>query len=199
MKVLVMCPMKLEKSLIKEAFSTLSKKVPLNADFKVVECGIGKVSAATETFNQLISATYTAVFLIGYAGATPNYQIGDLVIPEFAQYSDVKLPPGLIVTPLQQKYPLQGSEGVILTSDSFIDEYIYSTLSLPSESCLFDMEATAVAQTCVEFNIVPCVVKMVSDIPTIPSPEPFEQAITKAPLNDFMPIANYINMVVKTL
>lgn len=198
--ILVLCPMELEKQYFKQALQKFSQRVHLNANFKVVCCGVGKVASATECTNFLSTNSYDFVALIGFAGATSNYQLGELVMPEFAKYSDVVLPESVPVPDLTKKYSLLGDDSIIFTADSFVNESRALQIRLEQNNglpCLFDMESAAVAQACQEFSITPLVLKLVSDLPEEPQDLSFDELVKLPILSDFTPFVSYLNMLAK--
>lgn len=192
--------MELEKQYFKQALQKFSQRVSLNAKFKVVCCGIGKVASATECTNFLATGSYDFVALIGFAGATSNYNIGELVIPSTAQYSDVHLPESVPVPDLTKQYPLLGDDAPIFTADSFVTESQALQIRIEKNGgmpCLFDMESAAVAQACQEFSITPLVIKLISDLPEEPQDLSFDELVKLPQLSDFTPIVSYLNMLAK--
>lgn len=140
----------------------------LKNQYKVVNCGVGKVNAAYNAALEIFqeSCAYDLVVVIGYAAASPYYKQGDFVMPSTARYHDAKVPEGL-VDELTKEYELEGfDECTILTGDTFVDKALADELTAKyGLTVLFDMEATAVAQVCDEANISLLVYKFISDIP----------------------------------
>lgn len=157
-------------------------------DNEVIICqsGIGKVNAAIAT--TIIAQQHPDLIInTGSAGAvSPERQIGDVVIGEEAVYHDVDATafgyeigqvPGMpFAYPSSSKYlPLLkeklqefGSHvvvGQVLTSDSFIssaDAITAIRKNFPTAQCT-EMEGTAIAQVCYQFEIPVLVVRAISD------------------------------------
>lgn len=163
MKILVLCPML-------EEYRNFKRSMPskTNNEYKVVCCGVGKAAAAASTALELVNSNYNLVAVIGYA-AGYGFSLGDVILPDRARYHDVIVPEEL-VPELTKEYSLEGADPYpILTGDSFItkDNYAQLLSLYPRSRVLFDMEATAIAQTVEEYspdtNLM--VLKMVSDLP----------------------------------
>lgn len=202
MNILVLCPMHVEKKNFEDALSSYIKSQggKINNTYKVVEVGVGKVEAASNAtleVNGYLSKEYDLVALIGYAGATLNYELGSLVVPSQARYSDAKVPqdlPGL--EHLTKFYDLEGYDNcTILTSDSFVTKDNFAQVitynSNDSQGALFDMESAAVAQV-LQSSVNPTplmVLKMVSDHPT--------DTYNSTPFNEFVAThSNFQSMVI---
>lgn len=197
MKILVCCPMKEEKDNFVSSFKRFTKS---NGSFphevKVITTGIGKVNAAVEVTNMMLSLEFDLICVVGYAAATSNFHIGELVIPNRARYSDANLPPEVSVECLQKEYELSGFDDcVIFTSDSFIDKNRATDIlsKFNTSSALFDMESAAVCQSVDDYDVDVMVLKIVSDIPQEESTTTFNENVKI--YNDFMPIVSYISML----
>ena len=143
-------------------------------------CGIGKVASAVETLNLILSYDLDMVVVVGFAAGTSNFELGEVVIPQQARYSDVHIPEEIhhLVVPLIKTYSLQGEDDVtILTADSFITKEMLSIVE--GGQYLFDMESAAVSQVCDDSEIPVLVVKVVSDRPEIDSVTTFEESCQK--------------------
>jgi nucleoside phosphorylase len=145
-----------------EEFLLMSKVLPSKC--KLVEIGVGKAAAAASTALET-QVPYKQVFLIGFCGS-PYLPLGTISIPSQTFYHDSYVPVEL-QTELTQKYDLPGSDGPILTADSFVTPELCSRLvSAYSKDIFYDMEAAAVAQICAWTNSPLSVIKMVSDNPS---------------------------------
>lgn len=164
MNILVLCPMLREYEYFMNA---LQSRHVLNHHYKVVNCGVGKVNAGYNAALEIANSDYDLVTVIGYSAASQMYNQGDFIMPAYARYHDVDVPPTL-VPELEEVYTLEGNDDcTILTGDSFI--YKNNALSLIDKFgkfVLFDMESTAIAQVCSDFNVHLLVMKLISDIPT---------------------------------
>lgn len=193
MKVLVVCPMKGEYNNFVDAL----KNTPHQNDYKVICCGVGKVNAAASVALELYTDyknNIDLVAVVGYAAASPNFTIGDIVIPDGCRYHDVNLPDPSFVPELTKVYPLQGEDEVtILTGDSFVDEVMLNKL-ISTYGCniLCDMECTAVSQVCYDLEIPVIALKLVSDIPGEEGSD-FNSFVETH--TDFTPFVNYIEFL----
>lgn len=165
MEILVLCPMSREYNSFEVALDNYRK--PLKNHYKTVYCGVGKVNAGYTAALEISGGNYDLVVVVGYAAASHLYNQGDFVMPSGARYHDADVPEGL-VPELTDLYDLQGNDDcVILTGDSFIHkDSALKIMEKFGKKVLFDMEATAVAQVCCDFDIPLLVMKFVSDIPT---------------------------------
>lgn len=162
----IIAPMEQELKNFKTALAEVTKNP--NIKYYAAQSGVGKVAAANEAYNLILSFDLDLMVVIGYAAGTKDFQLGQLVVPSGAQYADVKVPSELhhLVPHLVKEYELVGDDDVkVLTSDSFITKDLIQGDS--TESFLFDMESAAVTQTCEEFGIPVLVTKIISDRPQI--------------------------------
>jgi adenosylhomocysteine nucleosidase len=143
-------------------------------DVHVVMTGIGKVNAAIALERMCATYPVESVHNIGFAGGTPPYRTGDVVIVKDARYHDFDLSvfgyakgqvPGF--PDIYQSDPDLAKEartrltkagtGTLLTGDSFMTE-------TPGGAHLADMEGAAIAQTAHRHGIPLLMVKIVSDV-----------------------------------
>lgn len=187
MKILVICPMKQEHNLFKKALASFGFKKHY---YKVVEVGIGKVAAASETAVQLCS-DYDLVAVIGFAAATKDCKQGDFMIPSVARYSDCHAPEGLVPS-YDKEYELQGcDESKILTADMFADaSWVKYNKKKFGSPLVFDMESTAVAQVCEDFEVPCLVMKLISDIPETQNEQDFDEFVNTH--QDFTQFVEYL-------
>jgi adenosylhomocysteine nucleosidase len=163
MKILVLAPMKLECNNFKNAI----KQIDTQNEYKVVECGIGKVNAASIVTLEILNTEYDLVAVIGYAAASGKFELGDVVIPNKTCYHDTRIDEG-IADELLMMHDLSGPEEVtILTGDCFVNKDLSESLQERfGDSVIFDMETCAIAQICSDYSIPVMAIKLISDIPT---------------------------------
>lgn len=163
MKILILAPLHVEYLNFKKS---LESRKDLSNNYKVVECGVGKANAAATTATEISGKDYDLVVLIGYAAASNNFSVGDLVIPTNTKYHDTKIIEG-IADELLATYQLEGSdESTILTGDCFVDKELAEKLvKIHGEGIIFDMETAAVAQICADQDLEVLTIKFISDIP----------------------------------
>ena len=134
----------------------------------IAKSGIGKVNASAILTFILNKFSIDLIINIGFAGAIGNYEAGEVVLINSAQYFDVDNTVwGYNIGQIPQmpsKYENTISIGLfkketLYTSDSFIS-------SAPSSivSAIFDMEGCALLQTGYLFNRKILMIKIISDI-----------------------------------
>ena len=139
MKILVLAPMDIEKELFLAALQQFSD---LKHQYQVVECGIGKVNAASVSAVELYKEKFDMVALVGFSAASEKFPQGTVLFPQQVQYADINAPQGLLN--YHKVYPLLGKDPVrCLSSDSFVTKR-----SEEQTDCIFDMEGAAVAHVC---------------------------------------------------
>ena len=154
MKILVLAPMDIEKELFLAALQQFSD---LKHQYQVVECGIGKVNAASISAVELYKEKFDMVALVGFSAASEKFPQGTILFPQQAEYADINAPQGLLN--YHKVYPLVGKDPVrCLTSDSFVTKRTEE-----QTDCIFDMEGAAVAHVCDPLQIPLLMAKMVSD------------------------------------
>jgi len=194
MNILVACPMHSEYSNFRRALSSFSST---KHSYKVLEVGVGKVNAATSVALELFSPKaphYDMLLLCGYAGATPYFHQGDIVVPSSTKYHDLHLPDGVDFG-IPSFYNLLGSdECPILSGDAFVTPELSQILKkIYGPILLFDMEAMAIAQILDQTDTPMLVIKYVSDIPEKPTDVSFDAFVKSH--SDFRPFITYIESI----
>ena len=138
-----------------------------NKDVIVVKSGIGKVNAASTLTAIIANYDIKQIVNIGFAGATPNYNIGDKVLVEKCKYHDFDLTffgyeKGQV--PLMPEYYYSNDKkitnikrGILYTGDYFMKEPI-------SNNFISDMEGAAFFQVAHLYEIPMLSIKVISDI-----------------------------------
>lgn len=140
----------------------------------MVRSGIGKVNAAMALERMIGLHHIEKIYNIGFAGATPSYQLHDVVLVEEASYHDFDLSlfgyavgqvPGypavfasdhLMNEEIKTRIPaIKG--GILRTGDRFMKDS-------SNQSFLADMEGTALFQVAHHHGIPMASIKIVSDI-----------------------------------
>lgn len=158
-------------------------------DVVLVKSGIGKVNAAIAT--TLLIQQYKPQYVMncGSAGGFhKDLQVGDIVISTEVRYHDVdatvfgyeygqipQMPPvfeadpkliGLAVAGARQIPNINVTEGLIASADSFMDDaerVAFVTSKFP-DLLAADMEAAAIGQTCLRFDVPFVIIRSLSDI-----------------------------------
>jgi len=155
----------------------------------LVQSSVGKVNAAIATtlLNEHYKPDY--VINIGSIGScSPDLKVGDIVISSAVRYHDVdltmfgyelgqmsKLPPIFIAdskliklaeNSVKELLHLKAKKALILSGDSFLTtcEKVNFFTEKFAEICAAEMEAAAIAHTCLLFQIPFVIVRAVSDI-----------------------------------
>ena len=76
MKILVLAPMDIEKELFLAALQQFSD---LKHQYQVVECGIGKVNAASVSAVELYKENFDMVALVGFSAASEKFPQGTVL------------------------------------------------------------------------------------------------------------------------
>lgn len=146
---------------------------------QILLTGVGKVNAASRLASFLETHEVSLIVNLGFAGATPPYQVGDVVVIEKASYHDFDLSmfgyqkgqvPGYPESfhsdaqslALVMKSIPGSKKGFLLTGDRFMTES-------GSGAYLVDMEGAALFQVAWQKKIPMVSVKVVSDIVGAPS------------------------------
>jgi adenosylhomocysteine nucleosidase len=139
---------------------------------KVILTGVGKVNAASKLTEAITHNTIDKILNLGFAGASGEFHVGDIVVVNRAMYHDFDLSlfgyvkgqvpgyPPFFETDQNwgfdiHQYPMKTAD--LYTGDYFKTEH-YAT------SCLYDMEGTALFQVAHRFNIPLLSIKVVSDL-----------------------------------
>lgn len=154
----------------------------------LVKSGIGKVSAALGATLLLNSFAPDAVINTGSAGGlAPTLKVGDIVLSEEVRYHDVDVtafgyqpgqmaqcPPAFIasdalITLAQDAIGRLGQHavrGLVVSGDAFINgaEALTRIRSTFPQAIAVEMEATAIAHVCHQFNVPFVVVRAISDV-----------------------------------
>ncbi|MGL4662768.1 MAG: 5'-methylthioadenosine/adenosylhomocysteine nucleosidase [Culicoidibacterales bacterium] len=175
-------------------------------DIFVIQSGIGKVNAASNTTQLLALYPIELVINIGSAGGIKeNMEIGDIVIADKTIYHDVDVRafgyeigqvPGLPTTyPVQQSYVELCKEiadriqlpvhiGMIASGDQFVDNGIQKMEQSQIHSVYaIEMEAAAIAQTAFLFKIPAVIIRSISDVANKDSATSFSDFLDRASQN----------------
>ena len=141
---------------------------------KLILTGIGKVNAAMHLAESLARNHVDHIINLGFAGATKEYRVGDLVMVEHAQYHDFDLSvfgykkgqvPGYpVIFPsnhdlmegVLNKFP-NIKRGHLYTGDYFMTEDL-------NQPMIFDMEGAALYHVAHRDHIPILSIKVISDI-----------------------------------
>lgn len=177
-------------------------------DVVLVQSGIGKVASALATSLMIQHFKVDAVINTGSAGGfDPELHVGDVVIGTELCHHDVDVTafgyvpgqvpnmpatfpsdPALVAAAERSIATLgicQTKQGLIATGDSFMCDpvRIQSTRSMFPTMLAVEMEGAAIAQVCYQMQ-VPCVViRSLSDIAGVESPDSFEAYLEVASKN----------------
>ena len=163
MDILILMPTEIGKQGMRKA---LSKFETVN-NYKVVQCGIGKVESAISTTMELSARKYDAVVLSGFCGSSGEKgSTSGVAIPCKAVCYDF-YHDGFDEDVDVEFTTLMGDEGVILTGDQFVNENTAKLLKskYKDSKVYFDMESSGVCQACSAFGKTPLVIKLVADYP----------------------------------
>jgi len=175
----------------------------------LIKSGIGKVSASIAAMILINFFKINIIINSGSAGSLhPELKIGDIIIPNKLCYYDVNLinfgyargqipqyPKTfkinknlyhvLIETAI--KFNFKFATGLLITGDSFVrGENFINKLKLQfSYAIAVEMESTAIAQVCYQFNIPLIVVKSISDLSDTQATSNFNKNISLASLQSF--------------
>ncbi|HAX02401.1 MAG: hypothetical protein A2Y45_03830 [Tenericutes bacterium GWC2_34_14] len=140
----------------------------------LVVTGVGKVNASRALTEVLHKERIELIFNVGFAGASGDYQVGELAIVNQARYHDFNLTmfgydigqvPGhpqyfesdhLWVDKLKKMFP-NIKEGELLTGDTFMT-------GIHETNLLFDMEGAALYQVAHHYQIPMVSIKVISDV-----------------------------------
>lgn len=174
MMLIVAAMMDEVKAIIKDARQEEGLYILDHPGTRLLLTGVGKVNAAAKLSAVLARTTVEVIINLGFAGATPPYESGDVVLVKSATYHDFDLSlfgyqkgqvPGCpsfyesdeTWSLLALKNIPDLKTGTLYTGDVF--------MTTPrDEACLVDMEGTSLFQTAYLFNVPMLVIKVVSDI-----------------------------------
>ena len=157
---------------MQEEIKEITKSIQPNTH--VIVTGVGKVNAAMRLTDMIQKERIEAIINVGFAGATKDYSIGDVVLIKQTKYHDFNLSmfgyaPGQVpgyptyfesdktwLKNIKKHLPYI-KEGNLLTGDCFM------TGDVEGHS-LFDMEGTALYQVAHHFQIPIVSIKVVSDV-----------------------------------
>lgn len=149
-----------------------------------MQCGIGKVNSALNTYKMLVAEHPDLVINSGVAGgADAKMKVGSILVADKVAYHDVWCGPGTHVGEADG-YPLYliPSSEVVETSRKIIPEAVIGLIcsgdrfiNLPSdvqriksdfpEALAVDMESASIAQTCIMENTPFAIIRVMSDTP----------------------------------
>ncbi len=146
-------------------------KHPLS-NIKVILTGVGKVNAASKLTEAILTHKVDKILNLGFAGASGDFNVGDIVYVKRAMYHDFDLTlfgyqkgqvpgyPSYFITDEAwgfHKDPVSYKSSDLYTGDYFATEHY-------NQNCLYDMEGTALFQVAHRFNIPILSIKVVSDL-----------------------------------
>ena len=196
MKIVIVSAMEKEKELIvpmiTDAVGEKIKGVNVirgrinNNDVILMQCGIGKVNSAINTYKIISEFEPDLLINSGVAGgASSSVKRGDILVADYVAYHDVWCGPGTEtgaadgldvfmecdrkVIELSHKI-LDGKRlqvGLICSGDKFITnkEEILEIQSEFPEVLAVDMESASIAQTCIMENVKFNIIRIISDTP----------------------------------
>lgn len=194
MDILVLLPTEEGKRLFRQSLA----KIRTEHNYKVVQCGIGKVDAAITTTMELMHKDYDLVVLSGFCGSSnTTISQGSVVLPSRCVCYDF-YNIGFDEDITTEFDTVFGDGSIMLTGDQFVNSSTLSALKsrFPNEEGLyFDMESSGVCQACSAFNIRPLIVKLVADFPENgDNLETFRTFVSQA---DFDAVVNFIDNFTK--
>lgn len=157
---------------MQEEIKDIAKSILPNTH--VVVTGVGKVNAAMKLTEIIQKERIEAIINVGFAGATENYTVGDLVLIKQAKYHDFDLTmfnyqhgqvpgyPAFFESDQKwimniKKHVINIKDGNLLTGDCFMTNKVTGHV-------LFDMEGAALYQVAHHFQIPIVSIKVVSDV-----------------------------------
>ncbi|CAC6529338.1 5'-methylthioadenosine nucleosidase [Staphylococcus aureus] len=170
----------------------------------ITQSGIGKVNAAISTTLLINKFKPDAIINTGSAGALDeSLNVGDVLISDDVKYHDAdatafgyeygQIPQMPVafqsskpliekVSQVVQQQQLTAKVGLIVSGDSFIGsvEQRQKIKKAFPNAMAVEMEATAIAQTCYQFNVPFVVVRAVSDLANGEAEMSFEAFLEKA-------------------
>ncbi|WP_430367882.1 5'-methylthioadenosine/S-adenosylhomocysteine nucleosidase [Staphylococcus aureus] len=170
----------------------------------ITQSGIGKVNAAISTTLLINKFNPDVIINTGSAGALDeSLNVGDVLISDDVKYHDAdatafgyeygQIPQMPVafqsskpliekVSQVVQQQQLTAKVGLIVSGDSFIGsvEQRQKIKKVFPNAMAVEMEATAIAQTCYQFNVPFVVVRAVSDLANGEAEMSFEAFLEKA-------------------
>lgn len=141
---------------------------------KYILTGIGKVNASMHLAESIARNHISKIYNFGFAGATNNYKVGDVVLIEDAYYHDFDLSMFGYKVGQVPRYPeffssdkelvnkVKALYPNIKTGDLYTGDYF--TTEHNEGNKVFDMEGTALYQVAYKENIPIVSIKVISDI-----------------------------------
>lgn len=188
-------------------------------DVILLKSGIGKVNAAVSTSLLLSKYTPAKVINIGSAGGyAQNLSVGDVVISDDVCHHDVDATafgyaigqvPGMpavykadieLIAQVQQAInaldTVKAQVGLIGTGDSFMQDpvRVEKVRSQFPNLLAVDMEAAAIAQVCMKFDVPFVVVRALSDIAGQESSQSFEEFLDVAAKNSSIMVREMLKL-----
>nr|WP_248594363.1 5'-methylthioadenosine/adenosylhomocysteine nucleosidase [Buchnera aphidicola] len=175
----------------------------------LIKSGIGKVSASIAAMLLINIFQIDIIINSGSAGSLdPKIAIGDIIIPNKLCYYDVNLTNfGYFIGQIPQypknfkinkflyhilietavKFNVKFYTGLIITGDSFVrgKDFIEKLKFKFSRAIAVEMESTAIAQVCYQFNTPLIVIKSISDLSDTQATSNFKKNISLASLQSF--------------
>ncbi|QNS01927.1 MAG: 5'-methylthioadenosine/adenosylhomocysteine nucleosidase [Buchnera aphidicola (Pentalonia nigronervosa)] len=185
----------------------------------LIKSGIGKVSSSIATTVLINLYKPDIIINVGSAGALDtSLKIGDVIVPKALCYYDVNLsnfgysfgqipyfPKKFLINKklfnfinnLSKNFKFTFLTGLLVTGDTFIRErnMINNIQYHFSSAIAVDMEATAIAQTCYQFNIPAIIIKSISDSADQNATIKFKKNIFVVSLQLF----NFVQLILKNI
>lgn len=189
-------------------------------DVVLLQSGIGKVAAAVGTTILLTQFQPDAVINTGSAGGfDSSLNLGDVVISSEVRHHDADVTAfgyeigqmagqpaafqadanlmAVAEQALQQREGTHAVRGLICTGDAFVckpEQQAFIRQHFPTVIAV-EMEASAIAQTCHQFNVPFVVVRAISDVADKESPMSFEEFLPLAAQSSSQMVFNMVNLL----
>lgn len=189
-------------------------------DVVLLQSGIGKVAAAVGTTILLTQFQPDAVINTGSAGGfDSSLNLGDVVISSEVRHHDADVTAfgyeigqmagqpaafqadanlmAVAEQALQQREGDHAVRGLICTGDAFVckpEQQAFIRQHFPAVIAV-EMEASAIAQTCHQFNVPFVVVRAISDVADKESPMSFEEFLPLAAQSSSEMVINMVNLL----
>lgn len=178
-----------------------------------MQCGIGKVNSAINTFKMIQSEHPDLVINSGVAGgADSKMKVGSILVADKVAYHDVWCGPGTkigeadgmplyllpspeVVEVARQSIP-EAINGLICSGDRFINlpSDVRQIKSNFPDALAVDMESASIAQTCIMENTPFAIIRVMSDTPgEQESVDQYTNFWTEAPEKTFHCLINLIH------